>query len=164
MRTFIFTRPRGNSLSFLYGELLCQGGDFAFPSGHPRRPCPADDLWVMISFPGGIRSKTLNFGKNQMRISPRAFYLSIHLNDDRLGLTNTSTQGGQAVVGPSAACRAPPPAQFVDQGDDQPRAGRAGWVAHGNCAAVDVGLGLNGFSLLTVATGHNQRRNERHCG
>ena len=29
--------------------LLCQGGDFAFPSGCPRRLCPADDLWVMIS-------------------------------------------------------------------------------------------------------------------
>src|SRR2546425_2460341 len=49
MRTFLFTRPRGNSLYFLHGELLCQGGDFAFPAGCPRRPCPADDLWVMIS-------------------------------------------------------------------------------------------------------------------
>src|SRR6266567_2576185 len=28
--------------------LLCQGGDFAFPAGCPRRPCPAEDLWVMI--------------------------------------------------------------------------------------------------------------------
>src|SRR5437667_10049081 len=27
--------------------LLCQGGDFAFPAGCPRRPCPADHLWVM---------------------------------------------------------------------------------------------------------------------
>src|SRR6266704_6017205 len=26
--------------------LLCQGGDFTFPSGCPRRLCPADDLWV----------------------------------------------------------------------------------------------------------------------
>src|SRR2546425_11682927 len=25
MRTFLFTRPRGNSLYFLHGELLCQG-------------------------------------------------------------------------------------------------------------------------------------------
>src|SRR6266699_5014327 len=71
MRTFLFTRPRGNSLYFLHGELLCQGvsravllasskthkklrprkqrtyrrsslrGDFAFPSGCPRRLCPA---------------------------------------------------------------------------------------------------------------------------
>src|SRR2546428_3631729 len=31
MRTFLFTRPRGNSLYFLHGELLCQGGEFAFP-------------------------------------------------------------------------------------------------------------------------------------
>ena len=23
-------------------------GDFAFPAGCPRRPCPAEDLWVMI--------------------------------------------------------------------------------------------------------------------
>ena len=29
--------------------LLCQGGDFAFPAGCPRRPCPADDLWVTLS-------------------------------------------------------------------------------------------------------------------
>src|SRR5436189_316050 len=28
--------------------LLCQGGDFAFPAGCPRRPCPADDLWVTL--------------------------------------------------------------------------------------------------------------------
>src|SRR2546428_5301501 len=28
MRTFLFTRPRGNSLYFLHGELLCQGGEF----------------------------------------------------------------------------------------------------------------------------------------
>src|SRR5438309_10045308 len=90
---------------------------------------------------GGIRSKTLNFGRCVYLPEPST-YLSIHLNDDRLGLTDTATQGGQAVVGPSAACRAAPPAQFVDQGDDQPGAGRAGWVAHGNCAAVDVGLGL----------------------
>src|SRR5437016_14389348 len=31
--------------------LLCQGGDFAFPAGCPRRPCPADDLWVTLSPP-----------------------------------------------------------------------------------------------------------------
>src|SRR2546425_5039418 len=55
MRTFLFTRPRGNSLYFLHGELLCQGGDFAFPAGCPRRPCPTDDLWVMISLcEGGV--------------------------------------------------------------------------------------------------------------
>src|SRR3989442_7741001 len=47
-RTFLFTRPRGNSLYFLHGELLCQGGDFAFPAGCPC-PCPADDLWLMLS-------------------------------------------------------------------------------------------------------------------
>ena len=29
--------------------LLCQGGDFAFPAGCPRRPCSADDLWVTLS-------------------------------------------------------------------------------------------------------------------
>src|SRR6266516_70557 len=29
--------------------LLCQGGDFAFPAGCPRRPCPADDLWVTLN-------------------------------------------------------------------------------------------------------------------
>src|SRR2546425_13207527 len=29
--------------------LLCQGGDFAFPTGCPICPCPADDSWVMIS-------------------------------------------------------------------------------------------------------------------
>src|SRR5207248_5859845 len=28
--------------------LLAQGGDFAFPAGCPRRPCPADDLWVTL--------------------------------------------------------------------------------------------------------------------
>src|SRR5437667_11340972 len=28
--------------------LLCQGGDFAFPAGCPRRPCPADDLWANL--------------------------------------------------------------------------------------------------------------------
>src|SRR5438552_7397193 len=28
--------------------LLCQGVDFAFPAGCPRRPCPADDLWVTL--------------------------------------------------------------------------------------------------------------------
>src|SRR5437667_3278950 len=40
--------------------LLCQGGDFAFPAGCPRRPCPADDLWVMISLcKEGIRSYVL---------------------------------------------------------------------------------------------------------
>src|SRR5437899_9561600 len=27
---------------------IVQGGDFAFPAGCPRRPRPADDLWVMI--------------------------------------------------------------------------------------------------------------------
>src|SRR6266581_6540354 len=34
MRTFLFTRPRGNSLYFLHGELLCQGakeGTSPFP-------------------------------------------------------------------------------------------------------------------------------------
>src|SRR5947209_15199328 len=30
--------------------LLCQGGDFAFPYSCPRHLCPADDLWVMISW------------------------------------------------------------------------------------------------------------------
>src|SRR2546425_7134167 len=74
MRTFLFTRPRGNSLYFLHGELLCQGvsravllasakthkklrprkqrtyrrsslrGDFAFPAGCPRRPCPCETI------------------------------------------------------------------------------------------------------------------------
>src|SRR6266568_3077041 len=28
-------------------------GEFAFPAGCPRRPCPADDLWVMISLQEG---------------------------------------------------------------------------------------------------------------
>src|SRR5437870_3550770 len=28
--------------------LLCQGGDVAFPAGCPRRPRPADDLWVTL--------------------------------------------------------------------------------------------------------------------
>src|SRR5213592_568855 len=31
-------------------------GDFALPAGCPRRLCPADDLWVMISLPRrGVR-------------------------------------------------------------------------------------------------------------
>src|SRR6266581_6925355 len=46
-------RPRLQRNGTIYlmarSPLLCQGGDFAFPAGCPRRPCPADDLWVMIS-------------------------------------------------------------------------------------------------------------------
>src|SRR5213593_3417555 len=38
--------------------LLCQGGDFAFPAGCPRRPCPADDLWVMISWQRFLNGRT----------------------------------------------------------------------------------------------------------
>src|SRR6266567_986933 len=45
--------------------LLCQGGDFAFPAGCPRRPCPADDLWVMISW--------LRRGGRAMKKNSRSF-------------------------------------------------------------------------------------------
>src|SRR5881296_33231 len=46
--------------------LLCQGGDFAFPAGCPRRPCPADDLWVRIS------KKRHKLGRSEWRITPAA--------------------------------------------------------------------------------------------
>src|SRR5437764_13550484 len=38
----------GNNYMMARSPLLCQGGDFAFPAGCPRRPCPADDLWVTL--------------------------------------------------------------------------------------------------------------------
>src|SRR5947199_4922106 len=45
-------RPRlqrnGTIYLMAWPPLLCQGGDFAFPAGCPRRPCPADDLWVTL--------------------------------------------------------------------------------------------------------------------
>src|SRR5438309_11401666 len=45
-------RPRLQSNGTIYlmarPPLLCQGVDFAFPAGCPRRPCPADDLWVTL--------------------------------------------------------------------------------------------------------------------
>src|SRR5881394_2370169 len=43
--------------------LLCQGGDFAFPAGCPRRPCPADDLWVTLKHPpqGGVAASSRKF-------------------------------------------------------------------------------------------------------
>src|SRR2546427_2084323 len=53
---FLMFRPTGLTLAphlqrngtiYLMARppLLGQGGDFAFPAGCPRRPCPADDLW-----------------------------------------------------------------------------------------------------------------------
>src|SRR5213596_420300 len=46
-------RPRlqrnGTIYLMVRRPLLCQGGDFAFPAGCPRRPCPADDLWVTLN-------------------------------------------------------------------------------------------------------------------
>src|SRR5438876_8840202 len=51
--------------------LLCQGGDFAFPAGCPRRPCPADDLWVMISLQGVSRAVLLASAKTHKKLRPR---------------------------------------------------------------------------------------------
>src|SRR6266568_2618267 len=50
-RTTPAAPPKGTGPFYLMARppLLCQGGDFAFPCGCPRRPCPADDLWLMIS-------------------------------------------------------------------------------------------------------------------
>src|SRR6266568_8440863 len=44
--------------------LLCQGGDFAFPAGCPTRPCPADDLWVMISGTGGVAAPSKKWSRS----------------------------------------------------------------------------------------------------
>src|SRR5438876_7037812 len=59
--------------------LLCQGGDFAFPAGCPRRPCPADDLWVTLKHArrGGraiqkiSRSIRLSRGRGGFPINPK---------------------------------------------------------------------------------------------
>src|SRR6266700_7543303 len=42
----------------------CQGGDFAFPAGCPTRPCPADDLWVMISGTGGVAAPSPKWSRS----------------------------------------------------------------------------------------------------
>src|SRR3989442_12249382 len=44
--------------------ILCQGGDFAFPAGCPTRPCPADDLWVMISGTGGVAAPSPKWSRS----------------------------------------------------------------------------------------------------
>src|SRR5204862_6778318 len=56
-----------------------QGGDFAFPAGCPRRPCPADDLWVTLKHArrGGraiqkiSRSIRLSRGRGGCPINPK---------------------------------------------------------------------------------------------
>src|SRR5438876_6270367 len=45
---------RNGTIYLMARPALCQGGNFACPAGCPRRPCPADDLWVMISCKGGV--------------------------------------------------------------------------------------------------------------
>src|SRR5205809_917053 len=58
--------------------LLCQGGDFAFPAGCPRRPCPADDLWVTLNLRQGGESfaQPRKMSKLQSRSLARARFIS----------------------------------------------------------------------------------------
>src|SRR5437667_12674937 len=55
--------------------LLCQGGDFAFPAGCPRRPCPADDLWVTLKHhcKEGWPSDSENIAKHPLIARPGWF-------------------------------------------------------------------------------------------
>src|SRR5947199_5979784 len=56
--------------------LLCQGGDFAFPAGCPRRPCPADDLWVTLNCARrGIYKSFHYFGKLRVGFARSALSL-----------------------------------------------------------------------------------------
>src|SRR6266566_8673936 len=56
--------------------LLCQGGDFAFPAGCPRRPCPADDLWVTLNCARRGRYKSFHyFGKLRVGLARSALSL-----------------------------------------------------------------------------------------
>src|SRR5205809_509372 len=54
---------------------LCQGGDFAFPAGCPRRPCPADDLWVTLKHhcKEGWPSDSENIAKHPLIARPGWF-------------------------------------------------------------------------------------------
>src|SRR2546428_12968353 len=56
--------------------LLCQGGDFAFPAGCPRRPCPADDLSVMISAKGESRRRRQGVAHTRPHDSYRPYRIS----------------------------------------------------------------------------------------
>src|SRR5216117_3666316 len=55
--------------------LLCQGGDFAFPAGCPRRPCPVDDLWVTLKHhcKEGWPSDSENIAKHPLIARPGWF-------------------------------------------------------------------------------------------
>src|SRR5436190_21787207 len=72
-------RPRlqrnGTIYLMAWPPLLCQGGDFAFPAGCPRRPCPADDLWVTLKHhcKEGWPSDSENIAKHPLIARPGWF-------------------------------------------------------------------------------------------